>query len=173
MSTFNSGWYVLYTRPNREKVIASHFERKSIEFYLPTIKICKKWSDREKVIESPLFSSYIFVHLHSSGDYFSSLEVSGAVEYIRFGKQLAGISESVIRNLRILVDSKEELYLCRESMGKGELLHIKDGPLAGLECEMVRDNGKDKILVRVSLLNRIILVDIPVGFLEKSGKVCY
>jgi transcriptional antiterminator RfaH len=171
MANFNFGWYVLYTRPNRERKIALYLDRKSLNFYLPTVKVSKKWADRKRIVESPLFSSYIFVYLNSFEDYFSSLEADGAVEYIRFGKQLARIDESVIRNLRILVDAKEELYLCRDSIATGAPLRITDGPLAGLECEMVKYNGKDKILVRISLLNRMVLADVPVGSLVRSGQI--
>ncbi|WP_212004690.1 transcription termination/antitermination protein NusG [Chitinophaga sp. HK235] len=173
MSSFNPGWYVLYTRPNRERAIASHLERRAMDFYLPTIRVCKKWSDRKKVVESPLFSSYIFVNLHSSSDYFTSLEIPGTIEYIRFGKQLAGVSESVVKSLRIVVDSKKELLLCRENIATGEPLHITDGPLSGLECEMVQYHGRDKILVRVTLLSRVILVDMPVGSLTRAADTCY
>lgn len=173
MSNFIQGWYVLYTRPNQERAIAASLERKAIDFYLPTIKVCKKWSDRKKMVETPLFSTYIFVHLQSPSDYFLSLEIPGTIEYIRFGKQLAGISESVIRNLRIVVDSKKELLLCPENIAIGEPLRITDGPLTGLECEVVQYHGKDKILVRVTLLNRIILVDMPVGALTRAENAYY
>jgi|AraplaMF_Col_mMF_1032025.scaffolds.fasta_scaffold09412_5 transcription elongation factor/antiterminator RfaH len=169
MSTFNKGWYLLYTRPNREKQVALHLTRKSLEFYLPTAKAVKKRTDRRKVIESPLFPSYVFIFLNSSKDYFDSLEIAGVVNYVRFGKQIARVDESIVRNLKILMDSNEEVSIIQQHIAVGEKLCITEGPLAGLECEMVKYCGKDKILVRVSLLNRFVLVDVPVDYLLRHS----
>lgn len=54
-------WYVLYTAARAEKQVEQHLKADGIEVYLPLHLSPRKWSDRVKLVEMPLFSSYIFV----------------------------------------------------------------------------------------------------------------
>lgn len=54
-------WYVLYTAPRAEKKVEKRMITDNVEVYLPLYKSKRKWSDRIKEVEMPLFSSYIFV----------------------------------------------------------------------------------------------------------------
>ena len=55
-------WYALYARSRHEKVVDDLLRRKGIETFLPVRKIKRRWSDRVKLIEEPLFKGYLFVH---------------------------------------------------------------------------------------------------------------
>jgi transcription antitermination factor NusG len=59
-------WYALYTKPRWEKKIHKLLQQKGIESYCPLNKVRRKWSDRIKVVEEPLFKSYIFVRVEES-----------------------------------------------------------------------------------------------------------
>jgi transcription antitermination factor NusG len=54
-------WYAVYTRPRWEKKVAALLLHKGIESYCPLNKVRRRWSDRTKTIEEPLFKSYVFV----------------------------------------------------------------------------------------------------------------
>ena len=56
-------WYAIYTRPRWEKKVNSLLLEKGIESYCPLNKVRRKWSDRIKVVEEPLFKSYVFVKI--------------------------------------------------------------------------------------------------------------
>ena len=56
-------WFVVYTRPRWEKKVHSLLTAKSIESYCPLHKVRRKWSDRIKLVEEPLFKSYVFVRV--------------------------------------------------------------------------------------------------------------
>ena len=56
-------WYALYTKPRWEKKIDSVLIRKGVESWCPLQKIERQWSDRKKIIEDPLFKSYVFVRI--------------------------------------------------------------------------------------------------------------
>ena len=56
-------WYALYTKPRWEKKIDASLIKKNIESWCPLQKMEKQWTDRKKIIEEPLFKSYIFVHI--------------------------------------------------------------------------------------------------------------
>jgi transcription antitermination factor NusG len=54
-------WYVLYTSPRAEKQVNDRIADRGIEAWLPLHKAPHVWSDRVKIVEVPLFNSYIFV----------------------------------------------------------------------------------------------------------------
>jgi len=54
-------WHAVYTKPRWEKKIHKLFNEKGLESYCPLNKIRRKWSDRIKIVEEPLFKSYVFV----------------------------------------------------------------------------------------------------------------
>ncbi|MFZ0996746.1 MAG: transcription termination/antitermination NusG family protein, partial [Candidatus Sulfotelmatobacter sp.] len=56
-------WYAIRTRSRHEKIVADQLERQSIESFLPLVKSTRKWSDRKKEVELPLFSGYSFARL--------------------------------------------------------------------------------------------------------------
>ena len=56
-------WYAVYTRPRWEKKVHQRFSEKGWESYCPLNKVEKQWSDRIKVVEEPLFKSYVFIRL--------------------------------------------------------------------------------------------------------------
>ena len=56
-------WYAIYTRPRWEKKVNSLLINKGVESYCPLNRVRRKWSDRIKTIEEPLFKSYVFVKI--------------------------------------------------------------------------------------------------------------
>jgi transcriptional antiterminator RfaH len=166
MQTFENGWYVMYTKPRHEKKVSKQLERLKIDSYLPTIKTLRKWADRKKYIVMPLFPSYVFVNLENCQSYYDSLEVDGKLNYVRAGKEMARISDSTINEIKLMVGSDESnIEVCSEHLEAGRKLFIVNGPFTGFNCEVVRHRGKQKILVRIDLLHRNLLLDIPVDYL--------
>ena len=56
-------WLAVYTRPRWEKKVDQLLKEKGTESYCPLNKVRRKWSDRVKLIEEPLFKSYVFVKI--------------------------------------------------------------------------------------------------------------
>src|SRR5215472_1578045 len=56
-------WFALHTRSRHEKQVAAQLQDKGVEVFLPLAKEVRRWSDRRKLIELPLFSCYVFVCL--------------------------------------------------------------------------------------------------------------
>src|SRR5690606_39358625 len=61
-SVKRKNWYVVYTRSRWEKKTDLLLKEKSIQSFCPIVKTRRKWADRNKVVEFPLFSSYLFVY---------------------------------------------------------------------------------------------------------------
>ncbi len=60
----SSNWYALYTSPRAEKKVLERLQalgNDDIVCYLPLHRTPRVWSDRVKIVEVPLFNSYLFV----------------------------------------------------------------------------------------------------------------
>ena len=56
-------WIVVRSKPRSEKIAYAQLAEKGIEAYLPLLKERRKWSDRKKWVNFPLFSSYLFARI--------------------------------------------------------------------------------------------------------------
>ncbi|MEK6815362.1 MAG: transcription termination/antitermination NusG family protein, partial [Nitrospirota bacterium] len=52
----------MYTRGRHEKKAAETLSRKAIPVFLPLVKKKSRWKDRWKIVDAPLFTSYLFVN---------------------------------------------------------------------------------------------------------------
>jgi transcriptional antiterminator RfaH len=163
--TFNKGWYLIYTRPRHEKKIHTRLTEISINSYLPLRKKLHQWHDRRKYIDEPLFPSYLFTYLNDLQDYFKAIDNDGCLYYVKTGKDVATVNESVINNIKLLVNGAQELEVSDSRFQAGHKLVIGKGPLTGLSCEVVQYKDKEKLLVRVDLLQRNLILDLPKEFL--------
>jgi transcriptional antiterminator RfaH len=143
--------------PRQEKKVSLQIAQRKVVHYLPLTKVIRKWNDRNKVIEEPLFPSYVFVYLQSMHDYYNVLDAEGALFYVKFGKQIATVSETVINNLKTVIGSGNSIEVTADYFQAGQQVMIEEGPFTGLTCEVVEHEREQKILVRVQLLNRNVL----------------
>ena len=56
-------WFAIQTWPRYEKKVSAELQRKDIDVFLPLFSAKHQWSDRTRVVHSPLFPSYVFVRL--------------------------------------------------------------------------------------------------------------
>lgn len=59
-----SSWYAVWTRSRQEKAISSFLNGLGVQHYLPLKSELRQWSDRRQMIETPVFSGYLFVHIN-------------------------------------------------------------------------------------------------------------
>ncbi|GGE47059.1 UpxY family transcription antiterminator [Pedobacter mendelii] len=164
--SFEVGWYIIYTKPKQEKNLVKDLGFMGIEIYLPITNEKRKWKDRIKVIEYPLFPSYVFVKLKNYLQFYSSSKARGFISYIKTGKKLAIVRNSVIENINLALKEVDNFEVSNEKFSPGMKITISKGSFNGLGCEVVNHKGKNKVLVRVNLLNRSLLVNFSQDMLS-------
>jgi transcriptional antiterminator RfaH len=153
-------WHAIYTRHRYEKKAEKYLSERGIECYLPILKTIKQWSDRKKLVEMPLFSSYLFVKVDES-DYIDVLNAPGVVKYISFEGKAVVIPDKQIENIRWVLSSEVSAEPFHEIIPKGAKVEIIKGPLMGLEAEMVYYNNKKRIVIRLNQLEKSLEIQIP------------
>ncbi|WP_075342500.1 UpxY family transcription antiterminator [Tenacibaculum agarivorans] len=170
---FVKGWHVLYVRSCYERKVKDLLEEISIESFLPQVKTIKQWSDRKKVILKPLFPSYVFVNINSFLEFHKALSVYGACAYIRFGEEYARVTEKEINDIKLIVGDNDisDIETNVKLPKVGEVKKITHGPLNGLNCEIIKVNNHNKIMVRIDSLRQNIVATIPSYVLSEPSLV--
>jgi transcription antitermination factor NusG len=99
-------WLAIYTRPRWEKKVNQLLTEKGFESYCPLNKVKRKWSDRIKVVEEPLFKSYVFVKV-AEDDRSEVRMTSGAINYVYWNGKPAVIKEKEIAAIRRFLNEYE------------------------------------------------------------------
>lgn len=165
---FCPGWYLIYTRHRREKKVADQLIEKEVDFYLPTVKTFRKWHDRNTIVDVPIFPSYIFVFLKHMNDYYKVTSVEGVMHFVKSGKEIVTVNKNIITDLKQVLGTSKEVEVVYENFVPGVLMNIREGPLAGMSCEIVEYKNQRKILVRINLLGRAVLADVPANHLIEA-----
>jgi len=167
------GWYVLCVKSFHERKVYDQLLESSIEAFLPLIETIKKWSDRKKVILKPLFPSYIFVNIRTSLDFYKALNLNGAYTYIRFGVNYAKVKEHEINKIKLLIGDKEitDIDIALMPLVVGETKRITFGPLCGMDCEILKVNNQNKVIVRIDSIQLNITASIPLHYLLETSKI--
>lgn len=92
-------WYVLYTAPKAEKQVQKRLQDAGEEVFLPIHVAPRKWSDRVKMVEMPLFPSYLFVHTTKDRLY-DLVKIQGIARIIYFERQPAKVHDQEIKAIQ-------------------------------------------------------------------------
>jgi transcription antitermination factor NusG len=153
-----SAWYAAYTRAHHEKQVASQLDHRSVEHFLPLYDSVRRWKDRRKKLQLPLFPGYIFVYLPLR-ERMRVLEVAGVVRLVGFNGVASPLPAVEIEALREGLSASSNANP-HPYLRIGRRVAIKSGPLAGLEGILVRKKGIYRVVVSVDLLMRSIIVDV-------------
>src|SRR5881275_1384437 len=105
-----SRWYAIYTRPRWEKKVNTLLSEKKVESYCPLNKVRRRWSDRMKTIEEPLFKSYVFVRVSDA----ARTEVrmtDGVINFVYWNGKPAVIKDKEISIIKRFLDDHENVML--------------------------------------------------------------
>jgi transcription antitermination factor NusG len=153
-------WFALQVRPQYEKIVESCLLRKGYEVLLPLYRCRKRWSDRIKVLELPLFPTYLFCRFDINMR-LPVLSTSGVCRAVGIGKTPYPVDDNEIAAIRAVVDSGLGVLPC-PSFNLGQRIRIELGPLAGVEGTLISFRGRSRMVVSVSLLQRAVAVEIDI-----------
>jgi transcriptional antiterminator RfaH len=159
-------WYAIYTNPRAEKQVRDRLMEAGVEVFLPLQKTYRIWSDRKKLVEVPLLSSYVFVKVIPK-DFPKVYQSYGVVKFITFEGQPASIPQNQIDNLRLLINSEAEIEISSEKFEKGDNVEVIRGSLIGLTGELVTKGPHSRVVVRIDRLDQNLIVNIPMTFLRR------
>jgi transcriptional antiterminator RfaH len=145
-------WYVVSTKPHQEKQAESHVKQCGIECFLPLLKESKIIRRTHKTVIEPLFPGYLFAR-------FDLDKHSRAVSYARGVRKIVEFGSGPVEVDATMIDAIKErlnngfVTPHSERFKMGQIVHIKGGPLAGLEAVFMREmTDRNRVLLLLNTL---------------------
>lgn len=160
-------WYAAYTLPRNEKKAKAQLDKQAIANWLPVQRLRKRWSDRWKWVEEPVFRSYLFVYI-SEREYYQTLNSYGIVRFVAFNGQAVRIPESQMDFLRRMLDTGYELETGAIDLQPGDKVEVLTGPMAGRQGLLVSRAGDKKFRVDLDFLGQSVYITVPAENLTKE-----
>jgi transcription antitermination factor NusG len=159
MSVGKKNWYAVYTKSRCEKKVHSLFEESGWEAYCPLNRIKKKWSDRVKWVEEPLFKSYVFVKI-AEDEKGRVREVSGVVNFLYWLGKPAIVKEKEINTIRMFLDEYAEVQAIPVDLRADARVTILKGALMNKEAKVVKVfNNKVQVIIESIGYSLVAIID--------------
>jgi transcription antitermination factor NusG len=162
-------WFALQVRTSREKTANLLLENAGYECYLPLSKYLRRWSDRMKEVEVPLFSGYLFCRMNPH-DRLPVLMTPGVIQIVGVGKTLIPVSEEEIAAIQ-RVGKSGLSTMPWPYLEVGHAVRIEEGPLQGLTGIVVKIKSGMKLVLSVNLLQRSVAVEIDASWIGGASRI--
>lgn len=131
---------------------------KGIESYCPLNKVRRKWSDRIKTIEEPLFKSYVFVKIKDEDRTLVRM-TPGVINFVYWDGKPAVIKEREINAIRRFLNEYENVEVQPMNLEVHQRVKITMGPLMDHEGEVLSVHRK-AVKVAIDSLGYILVAYI-------------
>jgi len=168
-SSSRVAWYALQVRSRKENHVASQIIGQGYECFLPTCTSIRKWSDRVKELEQPLFPGYLFCRFDFQ-DRRPLITTPGVLQIVGSARTAIPVSDEEIRALQLVVSSgvSKQPWLYLEV---GQRVRVNYGALAGLEGILVSSRGNHRVVLSVTLLQRSVAMEVDSAWLTPTEDV--
>ena len=148
-------WFVATYKINEIKTAETNLKNQKIHYYLPKIVI-KKHNLNPK--EEVMFPGYIFIYAEI--DKYSSVKYTkGIKDIIRFGENIAQISDEEIKNIN-LVEKSSRLEPFIQEIKIGQEVNIVRGTFKGNIAKISSLPSKDRVSILLHILGSLTKINI-------------
>jgi transcription antitermination factor NusG len=155
-------WFVAHTRPRREKKLLEHCQRQGVAATLPCYNAVHKYRGKTVTFRKPLFPGYVFLQLEPEQK-----------DFARQNEHVANLLEVFdqdtlrrqLEDILLALESDLEVRLA-PSIGEGQRVRIKSGPLRGVEGSVEHRYGASTVLLRLDFISQAAAVKLDADQLE-------
>lgn len=166
-SETRKAWYLIYTKPRRERYARENLERQGYEVYLPLIRDRRRRKGRYVETVDALFPRYLFIHLDQDTDNWAPIRSTfGVSGLVYFGFKPARVSSDFVAFLRARDDESGCQCLPAPEFAHGDRVRIVDGAMTGYEGIFQARTGRDRVTILLSFAGAFTQVDLSLHQLE-------
>ncbi|HEX4487765.1 MAG TPA: UpxY family transcription antiterminator [Terriglobales bacterium] len=153
-------WYAVHTRARHEKRVAERLQELGFTIFLPLVKETRRWSDRKKVVELPLFGCYVFVKFAASNQKrLRVCQTDGVLQIVGVKGQGIAIPDEQVDAVRAVL-SGSLAWSNHPFLKIGQRVRICGGALEGVEGVLTSRNGDKTLIISVDAIQRSIAVSV-------------
>ena len=154
-------WYAVQTRPRHEQMVASQLAQDGVEVLLPLVDQVHRWSDRRKLLQVPLFPSYVLLRtvLSNHHERVRVLRKDGVIGFVGPRREATPIEPSQIDSLRAVMAARLGCQ-AHPYLTVGQRVRICNGAMKDLEGILVRIINENNLILSIDLIHRSVIVRI-------------
>jgi transcription antitermination factor NusG len=164
-------WFAVHTQHQHEKAAANSLTCKGFEVFLPLYSTVRRWSDRNKEISLPLFSSYLFLR-GGLDRQLSILTTPGVFGVVSFAGVPAVIPDAEIDAVRQAITTGAHVNP-HPFLKTGDWVRITQGPLEGLEGILLRTKGQFRLVLSVEIIQKSVVMEVDAWAVERAKPVSH
>ena len=158
LTTEGLHWYAVRVRSCAEAVVVAGLVGRDLRTFLPSYGSPRRWSDRRKVVQVPLFPGYVFCRFNPN-QRLPVLMTPGVVGIVSCGTQPEPIPDIEVDSIRTMVESRMQLHQ-NPYLSVGDPVEVIRGPLKGVVGIIVEQRRGWRLVVSVNLLQRSVAVEL-------------
>lgn len=140
MST-EKNWYAVYTKPRWEKKVVGLLNRRQIENFCPLNRVQRQWADRKKIVEEPLFTSYVFVRA-TEAEHLAIKQTEGVLTFVYWLGAPAIIKNDEIEAIREFITEHTNVKLEKAEVNVNDNVRITSSLFGQHEGRVVEVRNK-------------------------------
>ena len=145
-------WYAVSTKPHQEKQAELHINQCGIECLLPLLKESKIIRRMRKTVIEPLFPGYLFARFELDKHCRAVSYATGVRKIVEFGSGPVELDATMIDAIKERLNNGYVTLMPVRPV-RGQVVHIKGGPLAGVEAVFMREmTGRNRVLLLLNTL---------------------
>ncbi len=166
MCSGNDGrpWFAVQIRTSSEAVTNHFLQSNGFESFLPLVKSRRRWSDRIKNVETPMFPGYLFCRFDINKR-LPILQAPGVLQIVGSGKTPIPVDEAEITAIHRLAKTGLPAQPW-PFLQIGQVARIEQGPLSGLTGIVIEVKSVLRVILSVTLLRRSVAVEVAGGWLS-------
>jgi transcription termination/antitermination protein NusG len=165
-------WHACYTKARHEKQVERMLRERGISTFLPLVPRISQWRDRRKLVEWPLFPSYVFGRFDTTQTH-EVLSIPGLTAVVSAGGRPIPIPDEDLENVRRFARG-----LCsagaaaerRPFFAEGVPVQVVAGPFKGVRGIVVEQRGRRRVLIGLKAIGQALEIDIDARLLTSVGE---
>lgn len=161
-------WYACYTRARHEKRVDAMMRDRGVETFLPLVPRESRWKDRKKLVEWPLFPSYIFGRFLLA-DAHLVLNIPGVSTLVKPSGRAVPIDDAELANVRLFADALRQGEVPLEPrpfLAEGMWVEVMAGPFRGVRGVVVERRGRRRMLIGLKAIGQGLEIDVEMSVLR-------
>jgi transcription antitermination factor NusG len=141
--------------------VAGQWRQAGLDFWLPQLRLRRRWSDRYVFIDEPLFAGYLFLHGDAKARELA-VRARGVVQFVGFGRGPTPVPEEEIMGVRRAIESGLRCDPC-PYLRVGQEVEVARGPLRGQRGILERKQGGHQLILSVHLIGRSVAIEVSLA----------
>jgi transcription antitermination factor NusG len=152
-------WLAAYTRPRHEEKVKQYCDERGIETFLPCHQSWRRWSDRRKLLQMPLFPSYVFLRPQLQQQRQRAVQAPGFLWFVHNSEGPITVDQHELAAIRVALGNGLKLDPL-PNIAVGDAVEITRGALRGFRGFLLcKEDGV--VSLRVSAVHGAVRVTLP------------